>query len=63
MNPKLNFIINSKIFHTTWESPNKTVIHFSKVYNFGIWTFNQSLLNFEFHFWASLEFQMWLLLV
>jgi hypothetical protein len=26
MNPKLN----SKFFHTTWESPNKKVIHFSK---------------------------------
>jgi hypothetical protein len=26
MNPKLN----SKFFHTTWEFPNKKVIHFSK---------------------------------
>jgi hypothetical protein len=36
MNPKLNFVLNSKIFQTTWESSNNKVIHFSKLYNFGI---------------------------
>jgi hypothetical protein len=30
----------SKFFYITWKSSNKKVVDFSKLYNFGIWTFS-----------------------
>jgi hypothetical protein len=49
---KLNLAFYSNFFYKTWNSSNKKVVHFSKLYNFGIWTFSKSSLDLKFHFWG-----------
>jgi hypothetical protein len=50
LNPNWTFVNYSKFIYKTWKTPNKKVIHFCKLYNFGTLNFAQFSLDFEFHF-------------